>query len=48
LEIGAVDMDFDYEDYFGRVSSTGYERLSHDCLIGDATLFQRAEQVAAG
>ena len=48
LNIGPVDMDFDYEDYFGHVSSTGYERLLHDCMIGDATLFQRADQVEAG
>jgi len=48
LSIGAVDMDFDYEDYFGHVSSTGYERLLHDCMMGDATLFQRADQVEAG
>jgi glucose-6-phosphate 1-dehydrogenase len=48
LNIGAVDMDFDYEDYFGDVSSTGYERLLHDCMVGDATLFQRADQVEAG
>lgn len=48
LEIGAVDMDFDYEDYFGDTPSTGYERLLHDCMEGDATLFQRADQVEAG
>ena len=48
LKIGAVDMDFDYEDYFGDVPSTGYERLLHDCMMGDATLFQRADQVEAG
>src|SRR6266849_7384924 len=47
LNIGAVDMDFDYEDYFGDVPSTGYERLLHDCMLGDATLFQRADQVEA-
>jgi glucose-6-phosphate 1-dehydrogenase len=47
LEIGAVDMDFDYEDYFGDTPSTGYERLLHDCMMGDATLFQRADQVEA-
>ena len=41
-------MEFDYEDYFGNVSSTGYERLLHDCMIGDATLFQRADMVEAG
>ncbi|MFN2578540.1 MAG: glucose-6-phosphate dehydrogenase [Pyrinomonadaceae bacterium] len=48
LKIGAVDMNFDYEDYFGDMPSTGYERLLHDCMIGDATLFQRADQVEAG
>jgi glucose-6-phosphate 1-dehydrogenase len=48
MSIGAVDMDFDYEDYFGDTPSTGYERLLHDCMVGDATLFQRADQVEAG
>ena len=48
MSIGAVDMDFDYEDYFGDTPSTGYERLLHDCMMGDATLFQRADQVEAG
>src|SRR5213594_857704 len=47
MSIGAVDMDFDYEDYFGDTPSTGYERLLHDCMVGDATLFQRADQVEA-
>lgn len=48
VNIGAVDMGFDYEDYFGDTPSTGYERLLHDCMEGDATLFQRADQVEAG
>ena len=48
LDIGVVNMSFDYEDYFGDLPSTGYERLLHDCMIGDATLFQRADQVEAG
>lgn len=48
VNIGAVDMGFDYEDYFGDTPSTGYERLLHDCMVGDATLFQRADQVEAG
>ena len=48
LGIGSVDMDFDYEDYFGDTPSTGYERLLYDCMLGDATLFQRADQVEAG
>lgn len=48
VNIGCVDMEFDYEDYFGDTPSTGYERLLHDCMMGDATLFQRADQVEAG
>jgi glucose-6-phosphate 1-dehydrogenase len=48
MSVGAVDMNFDYEDYFGKTPSTGYERLLHDCMMGDATLFQRADQVEAG
>jgi len=41
-------MSFEYTDYFKAVASTGYERLLHDCMIGDATLFQRADMVEAG
>ena len=48
MQLGEVNMDFAYADYFGVTSSTGYERLLHDCMIGDATLFQRADMVEAG
>ena len=48
LTMGAVEMDFDYVDYFGKVPSTGYETLLYDAMIGDATLFQRADMVEAG
>ncbi len=48
MHLGEVDMDFEYADYFGQTPSTGYERLLHDCMIGDATLFQRADMVEAG
>jgi len=48
LTMGAVEMDFDYSDYFGKVPSTGYETLLYDAMIGDATLFQRADMVEAG
>jgi len=48
MRLGTVDMNFEYEDYFGLTPSTGYERLLHDCMIGDATLFQRADMVEAG
>ncbi len=48
MRLGTVDMNFEYADYFGVQSSTGYERLLHDCMIGDQTLFQRADMVEAG
>ena len=48
MRLGAVDMNFEYSDYFGSQPSTGYERLLHDCMIGDATLFQRCNMVEAG
>jgi len=48
MRLGAVDMNFEYADYFGTQPSTGYERLLHDCMIGDQTLFQRADMVEAG
>ncbi|MEW6360833.1 MAG: glucose-6-phosphate dehydrogenase [Acidobacteriota bacterium] len=47
VKMGAVDMDFNYVDHFGKQISTGYERLLFDCMIGDATLFQRADMVEA-
>jgi glucose-6-phosphate 1-dehydrogenase len=48
MQLGLVNMEFDYERDFGRSHNTGYERLLHDCMIGDATLFQRADMVEAG
>ncbi len=48
VNMGPVDMDFNYLDHFGEQVSTGYERLLFDCMIGDATLFQRADMVEAG
>ncbi len=47
VDMGAVEMDFNYVDHFGMHISTGYERLLFDCMTGDATLFQRADMVEA-
>ncbi len=47
VTMGAVDMDFDYSEHFEEKISTGYERLLYDCMVGDATLFQRADMVEA-
>ena len=48
IAIGQVHMDFHYKDYFQNAPSTGYETLIYDCMIGDATLFQRSDSVMAG
>jgi glucose-6-phosphate 1-dehydrogenase len=48
VKLGDVRMDFKYEDYFGTAPRTGYETLIYDVMIGDATLFQRADNVEAG
>ncbi|MEZ5306760.1 MAG: glucose-6-phosphate dehydrogenase [Pyrinomonadaceae bacterium] len=45
VRTGSVDMDFDYAEHFDQTVSTGYERLLYDCMVGDATLFQRADMV---
>jgi glucose-6-phosphate 1-dehydrogenase len=47
VRLGAVNMDFQYSDYFGSTPSTGYETLLYDCMKGDPTLFQRADMVEA-
>ena len=47
IEIDGVEMDFAYRDYFAPLAAVGYETLLYDCLIGDATLFQRADTVEA-
>jgi glucose-6-phosphate 1-dehydrogenase len=48
VQVGTVDMDFQYTQYFGDAPSTGYETLLHDVMAGDATLFQRSDIVEAG
>jgi glucose-6-phosphate 1-dehydrogenase len=48
MKVGSVEMNFNYEDYFGSEPNTGYEVLLYDCMRGDQTLFQRADMVEAG
>jgi len=48
VRLSPVDMDFRYADYFQTAPSTGYETLLYDSLIGDPTLFQRADNIEAG
>jgi glucose-6-phosphate 1-dehydrogenase len=42
-----VRMDFAYADWFPKEPNVGYETLIHDVMIGDATLFNRADMVEA-
>jgi len=48
MKLSNVALDFAYEDYFKTAPNTGYETLLYDCMIGDATLFQRADNIEAG
>ena len=48
MKVGSVEMDFNYADYFGTNPNTGYEVLLYDCMLGDQTLYQRADMVEAG
>lgn len=48
MRTAPVQMDFNYADYFGVTYGTGYETLIYDCMIGDPTLFQRADTLEAG
>jgi glucose-6-phosphate 1-dehydrogenase len=48
MKVGPVEMDFNYSDYFGTDANTGYEVLLYDGIMGDQTLYQRADMVEAG
>ncbi|HEV3186352.1 MAG TPA: glucose-6-phosphate dehydrogenase [Xanthobacteraceae bacterium] len=48
IHTGGVRMDFKYRDYFDAAPNTGYETLIYDCMVGDATLFQRADNIESG
>ena len=48
MNLGSVNMNMKYEEYFGAAPWIGYETLLLDCMIGDPTLFQRADAVEAG
>ena len=43
-----VALDFKYADRFKIGGRTGYETLLYDMMMGDQTLFQRADQIEAG
>lgn len=45
IRMQSVDMDFEYAQSFDSAHSTGYETLFHDFMVGDSTLFARADMV---
>ncbi|HEY3598030.1 MAG TPA: glucose-6-phosphate dehydrogenase [Paraburkholderia sp.] len=47
MRIGAVRSSFDYGDFFDERANVGYETLLYDCMLGDETLFQRADGIEA-
>jgi glucose-6-phosphate 1-dehydrogenase len=46
--LSGTDMTFRYEDHFPMPSRVGYETLFYACLMGETTLFQRADYIEAG
>jgi len=48
VKLSNVTMDFRYKDFFKVEPNTGYETLLYDCMTGDATLFQRADNIELG
>jgi glucose-6-phosphate 1-dehydrogenase len=45
VDLAAVKMDFHYDDWFPKEPNVGYETLIYDVMIGDPTLFMRADMV---
>jgi glucose-6-phosphate 1-dehydrogenase len=48
LETCPVGMHFDYRDRFHIEKQTGYETLLYDAMIGDSSLFKRADMIEGG
>ena len=48
VRMEGVAMKFNYREHFHAAPSTGYETLIYDCMLGDPTLFQRADNIEAG
>jgi glucose-6-phosphate 1-dehydrogenase len=47
INLAPVKLNFAYKDFGAQVETTGYEQLLYDCMIGDPTLFHRADMVEA-
>jgi glucose-6-phosphate 1-dehydrogenase len=47
MSIGNVTMNFSYKEGFGESTRSAYATLVNDCVRGDATLFDRGDNVEA-
>lgn len=47
MVMARAGLDFDYESVFAQATPPAYERLLNDALVGDATLFLRADEIEA-
>ncbi|MGH7353342.1 MAG: glucose-6-phosphate dehydrogenase [Candidatus Rokuibacteriota bacterium] len=47
VRLNTVKLTFSYKDFGEQGAATGYERLLYDGMIGDSTLFHRADMVEA-
>ena len=47
MHLGRVETSVHFKDFFDEKPSVGYETLLYDCMIGDTTLFQRADAIDA-
>ena len=45
MELNTVKLDFSYRQFGETNAATGYERLLYDSMVGDSTLFHRADMV---
>ena len=47
MHLAAIETGFCYGDFFDPAPTVGYESLIYDCMMGDPTLFQRADTIEA-
>jgi glucose-6-phosphate 1-dehydrogenase len=45
MQVGKVQMDFEYQKSFMTEPAEAYERLLHDVMVEDHTLFMRADEI---
>jgi glucose-6-phosphate 1-dehydrogenase len=48
MRLSGATTRFRYTDIFPEQPKVGYETLIYDCMVGDAVLFQRADNIEAG